>query len=178
MCVYCGSRSGTEPAFLDAARRTGEAIARIGANLVFGGGDVGLMGAVADAALAGGRHVIGVTPESLLADEFPHRGVQDLRIVPDMAVRKRMLADEADVFLTLPGGIGTMEELFEVWSWAYLRLHTKPIGLLNVAGYYDHLVAFLDHSVEVGLTKAAARSLLLVDDDVDRLLDRLLTARV
>lgn len=173
ICCYCASRPGTDPAFAAAARAAGTALVARGIDLVFGGGDVGLMGIVADVVLEGGGHVIGVTPETLTDSEFPHRGIQDLRIVADMAERKQVMYANADAFLTLPGGIGTMEEMFEMLSWAYLGVHARPIGLLNVAGYFDHLVAFLDHSVEVGLTKPAARELLLVDDDVERLVGHL-----
>lgn len=174
ICIYCASRLGTEPSFADAARAVGTAMADREVDMVFGGGDVGLMGVVADAVLAGGRHVIGVMPAGLVDDEFPHRAVQDLRVVADMTERKRVMAAEADAFLALPGGIGTLEELFEMLSWAYLGLHDKPIGLLDVDGYFTHLVEFLDHSVRVGLTKPSARALLSVDDDIGALLDGLL----
>lgn len=178
ICVYCASRPGTDPAFTDSARATGRAIVGHGGDLVFGGGGVGLMGVVTDAVLDGGGHVIGVTPEDLTDEEFPHPGIQDLRIVADMTERKRVMFSEADAFVTLPGGIGTMEEMFEMLSWAYLGVHDKPMGLLAVGDYFDHLVAFLDHSVRVGLTKSAARDLLVVDDDADRLVGKLLAQRV
>lgn len=176
ICVYCGSRVGADPAFESAARKLGEVLVDREVDLVFGGGNVGLMGVVADTVLAGGRHVIGVTPEGLVDDEFPHPGIQDLRIVEDMSVRKNVMMTEADAFVALPGGVGTMEEMFEVLTWAYLGLHPKPVGMLNVNAYYDHLIAFLDHSVDVGLTRRAARDLLLVDEDPGRLVDRLLGA--
>ncbi len=178
ICVYCASRPGTDPAFTASARAAGRAIIDHGGDLVFGGGGVGLMGVVTDAVLDGGGHVIGVTPEDLVDDEFPHPRIQDLRIVADVTERKRVMFTEADAFLTLPGGIGTMEEMFEMLSWAYLGVHHKPMGLLAVGDYFDHLVAFLDHSVQVGLTKAAARDLLVVDDDADRLVGKLLAQRV
>ena len=172
--MYCGSRIGADPAFEAAARELGGTLVDRGLDLVFGGGNVGLMAVVADTVLAGGRHVIGVTPEGLVDEEFPHPGVQDLRVVEDMSVRKHVMMTEADGFIALPGGVGTMEELFEVLTWGYLGLHPKPVGLLNVNGYYDHLIAFLDHSVEMGLTRPTAHALLLVDDDPARLVDRLL----
>jgi uncharacterized protein (TIGR00730 family) len=178
ICVYCASRPGTDPEFTEAASDAGRAIVGHGADLVFGGGGVGLMGVVTDAVLDGGGHVIGVTPEALVDDEFPHPRIQDLRIVADVTERKRVMFSEADAFLTLPGGIGTMEEMFEMLSWGYLGVHRKPMGLLAVGDYFDHLVDFLDHSVRVGLTKSAARDLLLVDDDAERLVGKLLAQRV
>ena len=145
---------------------------------MFGGAGSGLMGLVADAALAGGCHVLGVLPDHMADREVAHDGLSELRLVANMTIRKRVMFDEADAVLTLPGGVGTLEELFEVLSWASLGLHPKPIGLLNVAGYYDHLLAFLDESVRRGLAKPRVRELLLDDDDPERLLDRVLPESV
>lgn len=178
LCVYCGSRNGDDPAFVDAARRVGQLLGARYADLVYGGGHVGLMGVVADAALESGSHVIGVITHQLADKEVGHNGVSELRHVADMTVRKREMFDAADAFLTLPGGIGTMEEMFEVLCWSYLGIHPKPVGILNVGGYYDHLIAFIDHSVERGLCQPRVRDLLLVDDDPERLLERLLTSPV
>ncbi len=142
--------------------------------MVFGGGSTGLMGVVADAALAAGCHVLGVLPDQLAEREFAHTGLSELRMVADMTVRKKEMFDAADAIVTLPGGVGTMEELFEVLSWASLGLHPKPIGLLNVNRYYDHLLAFIESSIERGLTTAKVRGLLVDDDDPIRLVGRLL----
>lgn len=159
----------------------GEAIAARGADLVFGGGSIGLMGVVADAALAGGSHVIGVITEQLLDREMAHRGVSELRITPDMPGRKQQMYAEADAFCTLPGGIGTMEEFFEVLTWGYLGLHPKPMGLVNVNGYYDPLLGFLDHAIDQGLLRPSVMELLVVGRDasvIDGLLEsRALTTR-
>lgn len=157
--------------------RTGELLGQLGADVVYGGARVGLMGRVADAALDAGAHVLGVLPDHMGDREIAHDALSELRMVADMTVRKRVMFDEADAVLALPGGVGTLEELFEVWSWATLGLHPKPIGLLNVDGYYDHLLAFLDESVGRGLTKPVARSMLLDDDDPERLLRRILDPR-
>ncbi len=174
LCVYCASHLGADPAFAESARALGRAMADRGVDLVFGGGHVGLMGLVADGALAGGRHVIGVITEQLVDKEIAHRGVDELVVVPDMPGRKRAMYDAADAFMTLPGGVGTMEEFFEVLCWGYLGLHPKPMGLLNVNGYYDPLIEFLDRSVEAELTRARARELLAVGGDPAALLDLLL----
>jgi uncharacterized protein (TIGR00730 family) len=157
--------------------RTGELLGHLGADVVYGGARLGLMGRVADAALAAGAHVLGVLPDHMGDREIAHDALSELRMVADMTVRKRVMFDEADAVLALPGGVGTLEELFEVWSWATLGLHPKPIGLLNVGGYYDHLLAFLDESVGRGLRGPGARSLLLDDDDPERLLRRILDPR-
>ncbi|HTO01276.1 MAG TPA: TIGR00730 family Rossman fold protein [Microthrixaceae bacterium] len=175
ICVYCASRLGDDPTFEQSARDVGKVFANKGIDLVFGGGQVGLMGVIADTALSGGRHVIGVIPRNLMDKEVGHEGLSELRIVENMAERKRTMFDEGDAFLTLPGGVGTMEELFEVLCWAYLGLHSKPIGLLNVDGYYDELISFLDRSVERGMTNPRARQLLRVDDDPEVLVEALLS---
>jgi len=172
--VYCASHVGDDPAYADAARRLGSELGRRGVDLVFGGGHVGLMGLVADGALAGGRHVIGVITEQLVDREIAHDGVTELLVVPDMPARKRVMYDAADAFMTLPGGLGTMEEFFEVLCWGYLGLHPRPMGLLNVAGYFDHLVAFIDGAVDHGLCNPRVRVLLRVGEDPADLLDSLL----
>ena len=136
VCVYCGSRTGASPAFEAAARATGALIGRMGWQLVYGGGRAGLMGAVADAALAHGARVVGVIPESLMHRELGHTGLSELHVVQTMHERKRLMAERSDAFLALPGGIGTLEELFEVWTWRQLGYHDKPVGLLNSDGYY------------------------------------------
>lgn len=178
VAVYCASRSGDDPAYAAAATLTGTLLGRRGADVVFGGAGIGLMGLVADAALEHGCHVLGVLPDHMADREIAHDRLSELRMVADMTMRKKVMFDEADAILALPGGVGTLEELFEVLSWASLGLHPKPIGLLDVAGYYGHLLAFLDESVRRGLTKPAVRDLLLDDDDPARLLDRLLGPRV
>ncbi len=174
IAVYCASHLGHDPAFAATGTAIGRAIAERGADLVFGGGQIGLMGLVADAALEGGSNVIGVITEALSDKEIAHHGVTELRIVADMPARKQQMYAEADAFLTLPGGIGTMEEFFEVLTWGYLGLHPKPMGLVNVSNYYDPLLAFLDHSVEQGLVRSTLSELLVIGKDasvVDELLD-------
>jgi len=173
LCVYCGSSPGTDPAFADAARAVGTLIGREGWQLVYGGGRAGLMGLVADAALAAGAPVVGVIPESLMARELGHPGLTELHVVETMHQRKTMMAERADAFVALPGGIGTFEELFEVWTWRQLGYHDKPVGLLNVAGYYDALLAFLDQATDKGFMRAAQHELLQVHTDPRTLLARL-----
>lgn len=147
ICVYCGSRSGLNPAYAAAAAQVGHWIGSHGGQLVYGGGKSGLMGIVADAALQSGARVVGVIPKALVEKEWAHQGCTELYIVDTMHDRKRMMAERADAFLALPGGIGTFEELFEVWTWRQLGYHDKPIGILNVAGYYDRMMEFLASSV-------------------------------
>lgn len=173
VCVYCGSSAGGRPEYLAAARELGESLARRGLGLVYGGASVGLMGAVADAALAAGGEAVGVIPEALLARELAHDGLTELHVVASMHERKALMSELADAFVALPGGLGTLEELAETLTWAQLGLHRKPSGLLDVAGYYDALVAFLDHAVREGLLRREHRALLLVADRADELLDRL-----
>ena len=170
--VYCGSKAGGDPAFRAAAEKTAQALLARGHGLVYGGASVGLMGAVCDAVLAGGGEAIGVIPRTLTAREVAHRKLPDLRIVDSMHERKALMVELADAFVVLPGGIGTLDELFETYTWAALGLHAKPLGLLNVAGYFDGLLAFLDHVVEQGFLDPAARLRLHVDTDPARLLDR------
>src|SRR5512137_947395 len=145
ICIYCGSSPGALPEYAAAARRCGTVLAERGLSIVYGGGNVGLMGILADAALAACGEVIGVIPRNMIARELGHAGVTSLIPVNSMHERKQKMADLSDAFLALPGGIGTMEELFEVFTWLQLGLHRKPVGLLNVAGFYDHLVEFLTH---------------------------------
>jgi len=176
ICIYCGSRSGDDPAFAAAARAVGRAIGERGWRLVYGGGRVGLMGEVADAALAAGATVIGVIPRALMAREHGHRGLDELIVVDTMHERKRLMAEHSDAFIALPGGIGTFEELFEAWTWLQLGYHAKPVGLLNIAGYYDGLLSFLEQAVGRGFLSQAQRELLGVGTEAAALLDRLAEA--
>jgi len=173
VCVFCGSSPGARPAYRAAAEVLGRALAGQGRTLVYGGGNVGLMGAAADAALAAGGRVIGVIPQHLVAREVGHAGVTDLRIVQSMHERKQVMADLSGSFVLLPGGLGSLEEFFEVWTWGQLGLHQKPYGILNVDGYFDPLLAFLDHAVSERFVRPEHRDLLIVDDDPERLLVRL-----
>jgi uncharacterized protein (TIGR00730 family) len=165
ICVFCGSNAGNEPAYERAARSLGETLAEAGITLVYGGGHVGLMGVVANAALAAGGEAIGVIPKSLVEREIAHNGLTDLHVVGSMHERKAMMSDLSEGFIALPGGTGTMEEFFEVLTWAQLGEHAKPCGLLNVAGYYDPLLALFDHMVYKGFLSETNRSIVLVDTD-------------
>jgi uncharacterized protein (TIGR00730 family) len=162
VAVFCGSASGTNPAFVAEARALGAAIAAAGLGLVYGGANIGLMGAVADAALAGGAHAIGVLPEVLVNREIAHDGLTQFELVSTMHERKARMAELADAFLMLPGGYGTIEELFEAVTWAQLGLHAKPCILINTAGYWDGLLAFLDTAVAAGFVQAENRGLVQV----------------
>lgn len=173
LCVYCGSRHGAKPQYAAAAREVGREIGRRGWQLVYGGGAVGLMGELADAALAHGAHVIGVIPEILKTREVGHLRLQELHVVKTMHQRKQIMAERASAFIALPGGIGTMEELFEVWTWRQLGYHDQPIGLLNVDGYYDPLVGFMARMVEQGFLSAPQLSVVTVDADPVALIDSL-----
>ncbi|MEC9468796.1 MAG: TIGR00730 family Rossman fold protein [Pseudomonadota bacterium] len=159
ICVFCGSSYGSLEAYADIARETGRAIAEQGYTLVYGGAKVGLMGTVADAALEAGGKVIGVLPRSLQDKEIGHEGLSELHLVDSMHERKAMMADLSDAFIALPGGVGTLEEIFEVWTWGQLGYHKKPCGFLNAEGYYDHLIAFLDHQTDQGFTKQVMRDM-------------------
>lgn len=172
VCVYCGSSPGADPVYVQSARALGTTLAERGLGLVYGGARVGLMGAVADAARAAGGEVVGVIPESLRARELAHQGLTELVVVDSMHERKAIMAERADAFLALPGGLGTLEELFEVLTWAQLGIHTKPCGVLDVAGYWSPLLDFLDRSVDQGFVTQLSRDLLMVGDDAGRLLDR------
>lgn len=173
VCVFCGSSPGTRPAYVEAARELGTLLARRGIGVVYGGGRVGLMGAVADAALAAGGEVVGVIPRQLHDREVAHHGLNELHVVGSMHERKAMMAELSDGFVTLPGGVGTYEELIEVVTWSQLGIHRKPIGLLDVRRFYDDLGALLDHAVREGFVTPANRGIVLRDDDAERLLERL-----
>lgn len=173
ICVFCGSHDGQSPGYLELARELGGLLARRNVSVVYGGGRVGLMGALADAALREGGKVIGVIPQMLLDKEVGHRGLTELHVVRTMAERKQMMGELSDAFLTLPGGIGTMDELFEAWTWTQLELQRKPCGLLNYQGYYDGLIAFIDNAVEAGFLRPRHRAALIVDTELIRLLQRL-----
>ena len=170
ICVFCGASSGRDPRYVAAAAATGETLARRGIRVVYGGGRRGLMGAVADAALAAGGEIVGVIPRGLVDRELAHPGLTELRVVETLHERKAEMAALADAFITLPGGLGTLEELAEVLSWAQLELHAKPIGLLDVDGYFAALETFLDRAVTDGFVAERHRRLLLREDDVDALL--------
>jgi uncharacterized protein (TIGR00730 family) len=173
ICVYCGSRPGADPDFAEVARQTGDWIGRHGGQLVYGGGRAGLMGVVADATLAAGGSVVGVIPRALVEREHAHRGCTELIVVETMHERKRIMAERSNAFLALPGGIGTFEEFFEAWTWRQLGYHDKPIGLLNQAGYYDAMLAFLRHSAVSGFMGAAQMALIEVSTDWRSLLHTL-----
>ncbi len=174
VCVYCGSSIGSHPRYREAAAQLGGLLARHRLSLVYGAGNVGIMGVIADAVLHHGGEVVGVIPQVLVDLELAHDGLGDLRIVDTMHERKAMMAQLADAFIALPGGMGTLEELAEILTWAQLELHQKRVGLLNVDGYYDHLLRFLDHTVTEGFLRPAHRDLLIVETDAGRLLGRLL----
>ncbi|CAA7626329.1 TIGR00730 family Rossman fold protein [Magnetospirillum sp. SS-4] len=173
VCVFCGSSFGNRPEYAESARTLGRLIAESGLELVYGGGNVGLMGVVADSALAAGGKVIGVIPEALMRWEVGHLDLTELRVVASMHERKATMAELSDGFIALAGGIGTMEELFEVWTWGQLGLHAKPLAFLDVAGYYAHLHAFLDHMTAEGFLKPRHRDMVMVDGDPATLLDRM-----
>ncbi len=168
--VYCGANVGNNPEYEKAAETVGRTLAEQGIGLVYGGGGVGLMGVVADAALAAGGEVIGVIPEALKVLEVGHKNLTAMHVVPDMHSRKAMMLGLADAVIAMPGGFGTMDELFEALTWSQLDYHRKLCGLLNVAGYYDHLIAWINHSVEVGMVKAVNKDLIVSGDNVDELL--------
>ncbi|SFT49295.1 hypothetical protein SAMN05444141_101842 [Pseudovibrio denitrificans] len=173
ICVFCGSSIGKRPEYEAAARLLGTEIAKRGNRLVYGGAEVGLMGVVANAALEAGGEVVGVLPEALAAKELAHRSLTDLHIVGSMHERKAMMADLSDAFVALPGGIGTMEELFEVWTWGQLGYHNKPCGLYNANGFYGRMLAFLDFMEEEAFMKKTHRDMLLVGDNPTQLLDQI-----
>src|SRR3954471_11403967 len=171
LCVFCGSSLGRAPAYAASAAQLGRVLAQRGIGLVYGGGRVGLMGVLADAALAAGGEVIGVIPQALVERELGHRGLTQLRVVDSMHARKALMGELAAGFIALPGGIGTLEELFEVWSWAQLGLHRKPCGLLDVDGFFAPLVGFLDGQVEEGFIHPTYRAMLAVASTPEALLD-------
>ena len=172
VCVFCGASPGHDTRYAAAATAVGTELARRGIELVYGGGRLGLMGTVADAALAAGGRVTGVIPAGLVDRELAHRDVTELRVVATLHERKAVMAELADAFLALPGGLGTLEELAEVLSWAQLGLHAKPIGALDVGGFYGPLLAHLDHAAREGFVSERHRELLIVDDDLGQLLAR------
>ncbi|MEG3084066.1 TIGR00730 family Rossman fold protein [Sphingomonas sp. PB2P12] len=173
LAVYCGSATPADPTYIEGARALGRTLAERGIGLVYGGGRTGLMGAIANGALEGGGEVIGVIPQALVDAEVAHRGLTELHVVQGMHQRKQMFTDLSDGFVTIPGGTGTMDELWEALSWAQLGYHADPVGLLNTAGYYDHLIAFWDKMGEVGFLRPQHRDLLIVADTLDVLLDRM-----
>jgi len=174
IAVYCGSATPADPVYIESARHVGRSLAQRGIGIVYGGGRLGLMGAVADSALEAGGEVIGVIPQALVNAEVAHRGLTELQVVQTMHERKALFTDLADGFVNLPGGTGTMDELWEALSWAQLGYHADPIGLLNVAGYYDKLVDFWVHMGQVGFLRPQHQGLLLVDSDLDELLDKMM----
>jgi uncharacterized protein (TIGR00730 family) len=171
VCVYCGSRPGVSPEYLRCADDVGSSIGRRSWGLVYGGGRVGLMGRVADAALAAGAPVRGVIPQSLMNLEVGHAGLTQLQVVDTMHERKRLMADQCDAFIALPGGIGTFEELFEVWSWRHLGYHDRPIGLLDVGGYFQPLITMVRSAVAAGFVTPAQLEMISVQASVEALLD-------
>ena len=174
ICVFCGSSRGVDPVYSEAADRLGRAIVRHGLRMVYGGGQVGLMGVLADAALEAGGEVIGVIPEALALKEVAHEGLTEMRVVGSMHERKAMMADLSDAFVAMPGGFGTFEEFCEIVTWAQLGLHTKPCGLLNVNGYYDALLALFDRGLAEAFIRPQHRALVIDEADPERLLDHLL----
>jgi uncharacterized protein (TIGR00730 family) len=178
VCVYCGSSTQVRPVFLQAARSFGANLARRGVVVVYGGGNVGLMGEVAQGALEAGGQVIGVIPEKLRALELARGDLTELHVVPDMHARKKLMADLSDAFVALPGGYGTLEELFEAITWTQLSYHTKPVGILDVDGYYQALIAFIARAQQEGFVRPAHRALVQVADDPDVLLGKLETVRL
>jgi uncharacterized protein (TIGR00730 family) len=170
LCVFCGANFGTRPEYSKAAKTVGRLLAELGIRLVYGAGNVGLMGILADSCLAAGGEVIGVIPDSLVRHEVAHLGLTELRVVNSMHERKAMMADLSDAFIALPGGLGTIEELFEIWTWAQLGLHQKPLGLLNVAGYYDPLIELAQHGLKEGFLRQQHLDTLIVATDPHRLL--------
>ena len=173
LAVYCGSATPADPIFIEAARHVGRTLAARGIGVVYGGGRLGLMGAVADAALEAGGEVIGVIPEALVGAEVAHRGCTQLHVVQTMHQRKQLFTDLSDGFVTLPGGVGTMDELWEAISWSQLGYHTKPVGLLNAFGFYDHLLAFNAKMAEVGFVRPAHQNILIAATSIHELLAKM-----
>lgn len=173
VCVFCGASPGADPSFLAAARRLGEAVAQRGWTLVYGGAKVGLMGELADAALASGGKVIGVIPRALVEKEVAHQGLSELHVVPGMHERKMLMASLAEAFVAMPGGLGTLEELFEVWTWAQLGIHEKPIGLFGPSSFFAPLLTFLDSLVAHRFVRPEHRQIVTLEDEPDALLARL-----
>ncbi len=178
ICVFCGSSFGARPTYEQAARNLGVALAERNIGLVYGGASVGLMGAIADACLDAGGEVVGILPEALADLEIAHPGLSQLRIVSSMHERKKQMADLSDAFVALPGGIGTLEEAFEIWTWSQLGIHQKPIGLLDVDGFYEKLAAFLDQLVSEGFVKPVHRAIMLAEKSPAALIDALAAAEI
>ena len=178
ICIYCGSSRGLDPSHAEVARAVGEHLATLGIEIVYGGGKIGLMGEVADAALRAGGKVFGVIPEKLRDVEVGHEGLTELFVVDSMHARKMMMAQLSDAFIALPGGYGTLEELFEATTWLLLGYHRKPVGLLNATGYFDHLLAFLDHAAAQGFIREEHRPLMQSAPDVPTLLASLARVEV
>lgn len=174
ICIFCGSREGLHPQYRSAAVRLATLLSARGIGLVYGGGRIGLMGVLADTVLASGGEAIGVIPDFLSAPEVAHRGLTELRVVGTMHERKALMAELAEGFIALPGGYGTLEEFFEILTWAQLGLHAKPCALLNVGGYFDPLMGAVDHALSEGFVRPQHRGLILDDDDPERLLDRMI----
>lgn len=177
ICVFCGSSPGARPEYLQAAQQLGYALANRNIGLVYGGGKVGIMGQIAESVLENGGEVIGVIPKGLVERELAFTDLLDLRVVNSMHERKALMADLSDGFIALPGGLGTIEEFFEVVTWSQLGIHPKPCGLLNVEQYFDRLMAFLDHTVNEKFVDLEHRSMILVDEDPERLLQKFETYR-
>lgn len=177
IAVYCGSATPADPVYIDIARQVGRTLAERGIGVVYGGGRLGLMGAVADSALEAGGEVIGVIPDALVDAEVAHRGLTELHSVRNMHQRKQLFTDLSDGFLTIPGGTGTMDELWEAMSWAQLGYHAKPVGLFNAAGYYDHLIAFVATMADVGFLRPQHRDLLIVGETLDGVLAKMAAHR-
>ena len=173
LAVYCGSATPADPVYIETARAVGTALAERGIRVIYGGGRLGLMGAVADSALAAGGEVIGVIPEALVGSEVAHRGCTELHVVPGMHARKQAFTDLSDGFVTLPGGVGTMDELWEAISWAQLGYHDKPVGLLNVGGFYDHLIAFNRRMIDVGFIRPQHAGIMVQAEEIGALVDKL-----
>ncbi len=178
ICVFAGSGSGSRPEYADAARELGRTMAMRGMELVYGGGRVGLMGTLADAVLAGGGRAVGVIPDFLATEEIAHAGLSELCVVTSMHERKALMAERSRAFLTLPGGLGTLDELFEMMTWTHLGLHAKPCGLLNVSGYFDGLLGFLAHAEAHGFVRPRHGTRLIVEDRAAPLLERLESATI
>jgi uncharacterized protein (TIGR00730 family) len=173
ICVFCGANTGASPIYVATARAVGERLARAGICLIYGGGGCGLMGALARGAMEAGGEAIGIIPESLLGLEPPPGSLTELRVVRSMHDRKAMMVELADGFVALPGGLGTLDEMSEVLTWAQLGLHAKPFGVLNLDGYFDLLIAWIDHATSERFIRQEHRAMVLVDSDLDRLLERL-----
>ncbi len=178
ICVFCGSKTGNSPLFLEAAIQLGRVLAERGLDLVYGGASIGLMGAVADSVLTGGGKVVGVIPEAMASKEVAHDGLTEMHVVSSMHERKSMMARLADAFVALPGGFGSFEELLEMITWAQLGIHRKPVGILNVAGYYDPLIQLFEGAIEAGFIKPRNRQLFVIEQEADRLLQTLLAHKL